>query len=126
MDEPLFPSYVFVKLEDVQSYFISLDIDSILYYVRIGNQIAKIKESIINNLRILVTNAAENIEVTSEKICTGTQLIIKEGVFTGFCCEVIEHKGKEKLAVRIELLKRNILLDIPVEQLMPVSEMNFY
>jgi hypothetical protein len=48
-------------------------------------------------------------------------MIIKDGVFTGFCCEAVEYKGKEIFAVRIELLQRNILIDVPAEQLMSVT-----
>ncbi|HEV8515754.1 MAG TPA: UpxY family transcription antiterminator [Cyclobacteriaceae bacterium] len=121
VEEPLFPSYVFIKLEDLQGYFTSLDIDSILYFVRTGNQIAKVNEVIITNLKILIAKAADNIEVTSDRIPAGSKLTIKEGVFTGFCCEVVEYKGKEIFAVRIELLQRNILIDVPAEQLMSVT-----
>ena len=46
-------------------------------------------------------------------------LSIKEGPFTGFCCEVIQCRGKQKILVRIELLQRNVLMDMPVESLMP-------
>ena len=118
VSEPLFPSYVFVKLEDIPGYFNCLDIDGILYFVRTGNQIAKVNESIITNLKILIEKSSDNIEVTSERIPAGSKLVIKNGVFTGFSCEVIEYKGKETFVVRIELLQRNILIDVPAEQLM--------
>ncbi|MET0461937.1 MAG: UpxY family transcription antiterminator [Chitinophagaceae bacterium] len=121
VDVPLFPSYIFVKLKDAQAYFDTLDIEGILYYVRSGKQIARISETIINNLRLIISNAVAPVEVSTEVIRPGTLLRIKEGPFIGFCCEVIEHRGRQKILVRIELLKRNILLDVPVESLMPAS-----
>ena len=123
VEEPLFPSYVFIKLEEIQDYFNTLDIDSILYFVRIGNQIAKVNESIITNLKILLAEAPDHIEITSERIPAGSKLIIKDGVFTGFCCEAVEYKGKEIFAVRIELLQRSILMNVPAEQLMPAANL---
>ena len=121
VDTPLFPSYVFVKLENIQSYFKSLEINGVLHYVRTGKQIAQINEAIINNLKFIISNSSDNIMVSSENIYPGKTLYIREGPFTGFCCEVIQHKGKQKILVRVELLQRSILMDLPVEYLMSVS-----
>jgi transcriptional antiterminator RfaH len=121
IDVPLFPSYIFVKLKDAQTYFNTLAIEGLLYYVRNGKQIARISETTINNLRLIIANAVAPVEVSTELIRPGTILRIKEGPFIGFCCEVIEHKGRKKMLVRIELLKRNIILDVSVESLMAVA-----
>jgi len=121
IDTPLFPSYIFVRLQDTQNYFNTLTIDGVLYYVRMGKQIARVSETIIRNLELIVSGSVGDIEVSSELIHPGGILLIREGPFTGFSCEVVQHKGKQKILVRIELLKRNILLDLPVEYLMPAS-----
>ena len=119
VDAPLFPSYIFVRLEDVQSYFSSLEVNGVLHYVRTGKQIATVEETIINNLKLLTCHSQKDIEVSSEYIKPGRNLFVKEGPFTGFSCEIIDYKGKQKILVRIELLQRNILVDMPVEYLMP-------
>lgn len=121
IDAPLFPSYIFVRLEDMQTYFRSLEIDGVLHYVKVGRQIASVSETIINNLKLLVSHSPNEVEVSSEYMCPGRSLIIREGPFTGFCCEVVEYKGRQKMLVRIELLQRNILVDIPVSCLMPAQ-----
>jgi transcriptional antiterminator RfaH len=121
VDLPLFPSYVFAKLENPENYFNSLEINGVLYYVRTGKQIAAVSETVINNLKLVTTQASCGIEVSSEYLQPGQHLYIKEGPFTGFYCEVIQHKGKQKILVRIELLKRSILIDIPFEYLMPLA-----
>ncbi len=120
IDMPLFPSYVFVNLTNVETYFDSLGLKGVFYYVRDGENIARVSESVINNLRMIVGNFTSEIEVSSEYLQPGSILFIKEGPFTGFSCEVIQYKGKQKILVRIELLQRNILLDIPVEYLMGI------
>jgi transcriptional antiterminator RfaH len=126
VDAPLFPSYVFVRLEDIQSYFTSLEIDGVLHYVRIGKQISAVSETVINNLKLIIGNPPAGLEVSSDNIYPGKTLYVKEGPFTGFCCEVIQHKGKQKILVRVELLQRSILLDLPVEYLIsaPLQQTN--
>ncbi len=110
---PLFPSYVFVKLEKLQHYFDSLQIPGVLYFVKIGNQVASIKETIIHKLQAIISNKLDDIEVLSEHFNPGTTMNIHAGPFKGFSCEVIEHRGRNKILVRIELLQRNILVDMP-------------
>lgn len=124
--EPLFPSYVFVRLENLQGYFASLESDSVLYYVRTGNQIARVSDSIIDSLRVLIHSSADNIEVAAHNIPPGSELIIIDGAFTGFRCEAIRYEGREKFLVRLDLLQRSVLADIPVKELMPVSAMQYY
>jgi transcription antitermination factor NusG len=124
IDMPLFPSYVFVNLQDDKSYYDSLEITGILHYVRSGKTIARVRDSIIHNIKLIISQEDGNIEVSSEYLSPGKTVYIKEGPFTGFCCEVIEHKGKQKILVRIELLQRSILLDLPVEYLMPALSLH--
>jgi transcriptional antiterminator RfaH len=114
---PLFPSYVFVRIESRQQYFESLQITGVLNYVRIGNKVEAVSEKLINNLRGIITNDKHDIEVSQEYFKPGNTININSGPFAGHACEVIQHKGKRKILVRIELLQRNILLDLPVGEL---------
>lgn len=116
VDFPLFPSYVFVYLENDENYFTSLTIEGLLYYVRAGKQIATVSNAVIDSIRFTVQNG-KGIEVSAENLKPGKQLLIKAGAFTGHNCEVVEYAGRQKIIVRIELLQRNILLNMPVEDL---------
>jgi transcriptional antiterminator RfaH len=118
---PLFPSYVFVNLENCQSYYDSLEVDGKLNYVRAGKEMARISDSTINEIKLMVGSDESNIEVCSEHLEAGRKLFIVNGPFTGFNCEVVRHRGKQKILVRIDLLHRNLLLDIPVDYLLSVS-----
>jgi transcription antitermination factor NusG len=117
IDAPLFPSYVFVYLCNDRHYFQSLEVEGVLHYVRIGREVVRVRESIIDHIRVIIRNG-KDIEVLSDDFRPGRQLHIKEGPFTGFACEVVEYKGKEKILVRIDLLQRSILLNLPCEYLM--------
>jgi transcription antitermination factor NusG len=116
IDEPLFPSYVFVFLKSMQEYFTCAGHDSVLFFLKQGKDVCNVPQSIIDDIKLIVKNG-KNIEVCEDKLLPGKRLVITEGAFTGFSCEVIEHKGRQRIWVRIDLLKRNILLDLPVEYL---------
>jgi transcriptional antiterminator RfaH len=110
--EPLFPSYVFIYLEDKQNYFRGIDLEGALYYVRTGKEIARVNEEVIQNVR-LITSHGHDLEVSELRFVPGQKLVIKQGPFTGLACEVVHINNKEKLLVRVDLLQRNLLLNIP-------------
>ena len=126
VDAPLFPSYLFVWVNDVQSYYSSLEVSGILYYVRNGKDFVPIKDSVISSLKMMIGNFPDKLEVTSSGICPGEPLLIREGPFTGFCCEVVRIDGVQKMLVRIEMLHRNVLLNIPIDHLMPAHSLIGY
>ena len=116
MSLPLFPSYVFVKPQTAQQYVESLQIPGVLYYVKIGNKIAEISEKLIHKIKsVLSGDSDHSVEVSAELIKPGTVHHILSGPFAGLDCEVVEHKGKNKLLVRIELLQRTVMVDLPLE-----------
>jgi transcriptional antiterminator RfaH len=110
---PLFPSYIFVKLECFQDYFDGMKIPGVLYFLKLGDQVAEIKESVIRKLEAIISNSFENIDVLSGEFTQGAMLNVHTGPFKGCCCEIIEHKGKNKILVRLELLNRNVLVELP-------------
>ncbi|MBB6501297.1 UpxY family transcription antiterminator [Pedobacter cryoconitis] len=111
---PMFPSYLFIYLTGVKDYIQGLEIGGVINYVRFGKQIAMVDDLIINSLKIM-TNASASLEISSEGFQFGQRLLIKEGMLTGLYCELVQYKGKEKLLVRIDLLNRNILMDMPLD-----------
>ena len=121
IDEPLFPSYVFIYLNDMQKYYEGMDAEGSLYYVRTGKEIARINETIINNIR-LVSSQGSEIEVSDRVFQPGRRLVINQGALTGLSCEMIQYNSKQKLLVRVDLLQRSILMTLPEDHLMPVAD----
>ena len=115
VEEPLFPSYLFVYLENIQHYFLVLKEIGSLYYLRLGKTLAKVDESIINSIKIAIQH--ESLVISDEKFKPGTIVHIKQGAFTGLPCEIVLHENINKIIVRLELLNRNIILKL--------SDMNF-
>lgn len=117
IDEPLFPSYIFIYLDNMQNYYYGMDAEGALYYVRTGKEIALVNEKVVNNIK-LATSQAKDIEVSDTFIQPGRQLVISKGILTGLTCEVVRVNSKKKLLVRVDLLKRNILLSLSEEHFM--------
>ena len=116
IDEPLFPSYVFVYLTDMQNYYSGIDTEGVLYYVRSGKEIARVNDSVINNIKLVVSQA-EEINVSDSRFQPGRQMVISKGALTGLACEIVQFGQKHKLLVRVDLLQRNILMNLPTEYL---------
>lgn len=119
IDMPVFPSYIFVRVENLNNYYDSLSIDGVLHFVKIGTEIACVKESLVENLK-LICNYPDSFEVLSRPFQPGMKVMINFGVLTGLLCEIVKLNGKEKALVRVDLLQRNILLTLPSEYLMAV------
>lgn len=120
IDEPLFPSYVFIYLDSMQHYYEGMDADGSLYYVRTGKEIAKVSDAIVNNIK-LAADQGRNIEVSDARFRPCQQLVINKGALTGLSCEVVDHNGKSRLLVRVDLLQRNLLLTLPEEHLTAIN-----
>jgi transcriptional antiterminator RfaH len=116
IDEPLFPSYVFIYLNDMQNYYDGIDAEGALYYVRTGKEVARVNESVVNNIRLVVDQAKE-LEVSDDRFQPGRRLVITKGALAGLSCEVVRYNSKQKLLVRVELLGRNLLLSLSDENL---------
>ncbi|OQP45859.1 antitermination protein NusG [Niastella yeongjuensis] len=119
VDEPLFPSYIFIYLDNMQSYYRGADAEGALYYVRTGKEIARVGETVVNNIK-LISGQADDIEISDNRFQPGRQLVISQGPLTGLSCEVVETSGNCRLLVRVELLQRSILLKLPEESLMTI------
>jgi transcriptional antiterminator RfaH len=119
IDEPLFPSYLFIYLNEMQHYYDGLDAEGALYYVRTGKEIARVQDTVIDSIRVAIGSAKE-IEVSDQRFLPGRRLVIGKGALTGLSCEVVQYNGREKLLVRVDLLQRNILVTVPEDNLVAI------
>jgi transcriptional antiterminator RfaH len=120
IEEPLFPSYIFVRIKSMYDYYQALNIEGVLYYVKLGKDIAPVSETVISNLKLLV-GEGEDIEISTSYFKPGQKLAIQRGSLTGLTCEVVQCNGIKKLLVRVCLLQRNLLIKLPADSLMAIS-----
>jgi transcriptional antiterminator RfaH len=116
VEEPLFPSYVFIYLNDMDNYYSGMDTEGSLSYVKIGREIARVSDSTVDNIKLLIDRGDE-IEVSTTNFVAGQQLIIREGPLTGLSCEMVQSDRGRKILVRVQLLQRNLLVVMPPEYL---------
>ena len=118
--KPLFPSYIFIYLNSQGNYYEALNTNGVLYFIKQGKEISTISEEVINSIRFL-TSFESGIEVTAQKFQPGQMVTIQQGVFAGLSCEVVEHCGKSNILVRVNLLQRNVLLNLEAINLLAIS-----
>lgn len=113
---PLFPSYVFLYLQNMEEFYSGSKIDGALYYVRTGKEVAIVSEDTIRNVRVLVQHRQE-LEVSASHFRPGRKVVINHGALADLRAEIVEVEGEEKILVRMHILQRNILMRIPAEYL---------
>jgi transcriptional antiterminator RfaH len=114
VDEPLFPSYIFVYLKSAPDYFTGLNMEGVWYYVRTGKTIARVDQKVIDDIRLLCTQG-NSVQVSSDSYAPGRRLVVQRGALSGLSCEVVQSNGREKLLVRMSLLQRNLLVTVAAE-----------
>lgn len=119
VDEPLFPSYVFIYLDCIQHFYKGLDIDGALCYVKSGKEIARVSQTVIDNIQ-LVSREVNDFEISGTHFLPGRHLVISKGPLTGLSCEVIQYNNKNKLLVRVDLLQRHLLLTVSDQDVMAI------
>jgi transcription antitermination factor NusG len=88
----------------------------VVSFVKFGKEFATLSQSNIDNI-ILTINKFSQIEVTASRFQPGERILIKQGPLIGFECELITHQGKKKALVRLDMLNRNILVNIDLESI---------
>ncbi|SEN17091.1 Transcription antitermination factor NusG [Chitinophaga rupis] len=111
MEKPLFPSYIFVYLQDIRSYYSGLELDSALYYLRSGKEVTQVSEEIVRNIRLSVESGNE-LEVLSGHFKRGETICVCEGPLAGISGEIVQYHGRDNIIIRVNLLNRNLLVTV--------------
>jgi transcription antitermination factor NusG len=114
IQKPLFTSYVFVYLDDIASYYRVLQVDGFVMFIGFSGKLAMVKESEIETIKQLIANCRE-IELVQSDIRIGEKRKVRFGPLAGYEGEVISYKGKDRIIVRIESLRQDIMAVVPVE-----------
>ncbi|MBB5635118.1 transcription antitermination factor NusG [Pedobacter cryoconitis] len=113
IDSPLFPSYLFVKIDYKEQLFDALSTDGALYVIKSGKEISMVRESLIEELKI-ISSYGDSVEVFSNIFEPGEKVVVNKGPFKGLICEIVKHNSKLKVLVRIDMLNRSILATLPL------------
>jgi transcription antitermination factor NusG len=116
IEKPLFPSYIFVYLDNVASYYRVLPIDGFVLFISFGGKLAMVKDSEIEAIKQLIAHCQE-VELLQPNVKIGEKRKIMFGPLSGYNCETVSYKGKDKIIVRIESLHLDIMAEMAKEHL---------
>ena len=109
---PLISSFVFVKLEEskLNSLYQIQGITGVLKYLK---KPAIIKESEIENLKILLSDS-DNFSVLDNPIFEkGETVRVNKGPFQGLIAQFYENKGKHRVIVTIDSITKGFEVNVP-------------
>jgi len=111
---PLFPAYIFTRLDMVQSGKAARYSPGVKDFLTFGSRVAEVGEEIIHALRERCPDGVAEVDLVVAK--PGDVVRINEGPFSGF--EAIfqqKLKGSDRVAVLLEILGRETRIVLPSE-----------
>jgi transcriptional antiterminator RfaH len=111
IEKPLLSSYIFVKTNK-KAFLKVYKVSGVVKFVSFEGQPVSIPQRQIDNLRLLINSDAE-IEVTTEKLSQGDNVVVTNGALIGLTGELIRIGSKNRVVVRIDRLDQNLILKIP-------------
>ena len=118
VEMPLISGYVFVYISR-KEYETVLRIFNVVCYVYFEGKAAIIRKEDINLLKRMLGQADVELEITVEQLKPGQMVEIISGPLCGIVGELIEFKGKNKVALRIAPLGYTVLVEAPGKNLIP-------
>jgi transcription antitermination factor NusG len=118
---PLISGYVFVYISR-KEYETVLRVYNVVCYVYFEGKAAIIREEDINLLKRMLGQVEVELEVTVEQLQPGQMVEIVAGPLCGVIGELIDFKGKNKVALRIPPLGYTVLVEAPGKNLVPYKQ----
>lgn len=109
VEEPLFRSYCFVKLEEEQRYLV-FDVPGFVRYLFWDKKPAVVRQEEIEAIKDLLSDFDHRLIETAD-FALNDGVVINSGAFSGQKATVIAKQGK-KIFVKIDSLKMYISLDL--------------
>jgi len=110
IEEPLFKSYIFVKVRKNQLYNV-LQTPPIVSYVRFAGEPAIIHQKHIDLIKDLILNKTK-FKASAEVVKVGERIEIKTGSFKGQKAIVKQLRGKKRLLVVLESIGYTLEIEI--------------
>lgn len=122
IETPLFPSYVFVKINSAKDFHHTLSVDGACTYIQFGKEYARVSESEIKKIKLFLnSDDTLNIETSSQFIKIGETKMIEQGPLSGLECEIVKVNNVNKIVVRIKSIQQNIIATLPKHYLSELS-----
>jgi transcription antitermination factor NusG len=111
---PLFPGYIFVNVSERERVD-TFDVPGVMKYVNFSGVLAEVRPDVIESLRIAVSSA-EELEITSDRLETGTPVRVIHGPLTGMRGYMIEYRGEKRIAITIESIQQSLMVEVGLSE----------
>ncbi|MDR2848254.1 MAG: UpxY family transcription antiterminator [Bacteroidales bacterium] len=118
--EPLFRSYLFIFSIESQLYEITRE-ESIVGIVHFGEHLAVVREKEMDIIRKIEAGITD-VAVVDHTIIEGQKVRIKTGPLTGTIGILTEFRGAQRVAIAIETLGSNLLINVAAGDITKVKE----
>ena len=115
---PLFPGYVFVHIKLADKLQV-LNVSGVVWLVGFNNQPSPIPESQIDDIRRLLCHT--KLIESSSYISNGRWVEIIYGPFAGVRGKLIQHRGRQRLLVGIDLIQQAISVEVDMSWVKPIE-----
>ncbi|TNE79911.1 MAG: UpxY family transcription antiterminator [Bacteroidetes bacterium] len=120
VEEPLFKSYLFVKITEADYYDV-LNLSGVVKYVSFGGKAATVPDRQIETIKRLLSEEVP-LEVSYERLQTGAPVEVVAGPLMGTLGELISYRGDKRLAVKIHTIDTTLLVSIPENFIEPIQD----
>jgi transcription antitermination factor NusG len=111
VEEPVFKSYLFVKIKRNQLYDIKKNYKYVVSWVKFAGEPAVVSENILLFIKKMLLNKLSYEVENGENVKVGTKIKLKEGAFKGQEGEIVELRGKKKFVVAIKTIGIKLVLN---------------
>ncbi len=109
---PLFPSYLFVKITKHEQYKV-MSTPGVVKIIKFEGVPVVIPEHQIDSIKLLLSKDVD-IEAPQINPRPGDELEINKGSLKGLKGELVEYRGKKKIAIRLDAIDKSIIIHIPL------------
>jgi transcription antitermination factor NusG len=111
VEEPLFRSYLFVKI-DPDAYYKVLGITGVVKYITFEGKAVPVPDQQILAIKQFLNNEADQL-ISEEDFQIGDKVEIYRGALKGLLGNLVDLQGKQKVRIEIESIGQSIVLTIP-------------
>ena len=121
IEEPLFRSYIFIKVSQIE-FFDVLSIPGVIYYVRFGGKPQTIPEYQIENIKKMIAQEEKEVIVNYDNIKKGTDCEVLVGPMKGLQGEIVRVCGQYRLLIRLNSMGISLHVNISKDEVKPIRK----
>ena len=119
VEEPLFKSYLFVRINYERDHLLVLQQQHIVKFIRIGQDLVPVRDTIIHTIKLALQQTDELLLIP-HSLKPSQMVKVIAGPFMGLLGTIERIQGSRLVGITIEQLGTRLLLRIPAAHLEPV------